>query len=360
VPQIAATQPHLRIGFLPLNDAAPLVVAERLGFFAAWGLRVSLRPTGAWAALRDRLLYGALDAAHLLYPMPMAAAAGLGQQPRGLVAACGLGRNGNTLTLSHAVSQEIGLGAPPVDGPAFAALTRRRIAAGQALRLAIVHAYSTHGYLLRQWLASLGLDPEGDVTLEVVPPPLVGHELAAGTIDGFCAGEPWGSQAVLAGAGRIAMGTGSIWPDHSEKLLAFTKDFVQRDAACAVAVTAAVIQAAQWLDEPDNAAEAAAMMAEVFPDLAPRAVAAAFTGQVPLPGGAMHRLPHPMRFAPATQLQPEQAEAWMEHMTRWGHLPDGAPRGTVLAPFDNDIWVRAMALLASPTPALTPSSLPEA
>jgi ABC-type nitrate/sulfonate/bicarbonate transport system substrate-binding protein len=93
LPQIAAHAPHLRIGFLPLSDAAPLVVADRLGLFTKHGPRVTLWPTGAWAALRDRLLYGTLDASHLLYPMPMAAAAGLGQPPRRLVAACGLGRN---------------------------------------------------------------------------------------------------------------------------------------------------------------------------------------------------------------------------------------------------------------------------
>jgi ABC-type nitrate/sulfonate/bicarbonate transport system substrate-binding protein len=345
VPHIANPTPHLRIGFLPLSDAAPLVVADRLGFFEQHGLRVALRPTGAWAALRDRLIYGALDAAHLLYPMPIASAVGLGQPPRGLVAACGLGRNGNTLTLSHAVSAEIGLAEPPLSAPAFAALARRRCATGRKLRLAIVHAYSTHGYLLRHWLAAIGLDPEADVVLEVVPPPLVAHELAAGSIDGFCAGEPWGSQAVLAGAGRIALGTGSIWPDHSEKLLVFTTDFV--------------IAAAQWLDDPANEAEAASTLAGVFPDLDPRAVAAAFAGQVPLPGGGAYALPHRMRFAPATRLETAQAESWLNHMRRWGHLPDQATSDAALAPFRNDIWAQANALLAGPVPALNPSSLPE-
>jgi ABC-type nitrate/sulfonate/bicarbonate transport system substrate-binding protein len=360
LPQIAVTAPHLRIGLLPLSDAAPLVLADRLGLFARHGLRVSLQPTGAWAALRDRLLYGALDASHLLYPMPMAAAAGLGEQPRGLVAACGLGRNGNTLTLSHALSDELALSTPPVDAQAFAQLVRRRAAEGRRLRLAIVHAYSTHGYLLRHWLAAAGLSPEHHVALEVVPPPLVGHELAAGSIDGFCAGEPWGSQAVLSGSGRIALGTGSIWPDHSEKLLVFTADFVRRCGETVVAATAAVIEAAQWLDDSANAAEAAAAMAGVFPDLDPRAVAAAFAGQVPLVGGGLHPLPHPMRFAAATRLEPAQARAWLGHMRRWGHLPEHVSDQAALAPFENDIWARAMAQPGGPVPILTSSSLPEA
>ncbi|MFC0407164.1 ABC transporter substrate-binding protein [Roseomonas elaeocarpi] len=358
MPQIAATAPHLRIGFLPLIDAAPIVLAERLGFFAKQGLRVTLVPTGAWAALRDRLLFGALDASHLLYPMPVAAAVGLGQQPRGLVAACGLGRNGNTLTLSHAAAEELGLSQPPLSAVAFAELARRRIAAERKLRLAIVHAYSTHGYLLRDWLAGAGLDPDSDVALEVVPPPLVGHKLAAGHIDGFCAGEPWGSQAVLAGHGRIALGTGSIWPDHSEKLLAFTSETVTRDPGPAVAATAAVIEAAQWLDDPQNRSEATSAMAEVFPDLDPRAVGAAFAGRVPLPGGGWHSLPHPLRFAAATRPDPAQAEAWLERMRRWGHLPAEASDVAALSPFRNDIWNRAAARLGTPIPHV--NSLPEA
>jgi len=360
LPQIITDTPHLRIGFLPLSDAAPLVVADRLGFFARQGLRVSLVSTSAWAALRDRLLYGALDGSHLLYPMPIAAAVGAGQTQRRLLVACGLGQNGNTLTLSHAVADALGLGAPPVGAAAFARVARQRLVEGRRLRLGIVHAYSTHGYLLRQWLVAAGLDPEHDVALEVVPPPLVGHELAAGSLDGFCAGEPWGSQAVLSGAGRIALGSGSIWPDHPEKLLVFTRDGVARDAAAVVAATAATIEAAEWLDAPDHAAEAAAMMAAVFPDLNPRAVAAGFAGTVPLPGGGTTALSHPMRFAAAVRPDPAQARLWLHQMRRWGHVPERATDSAALAPFANDLWSRAMVQLGRPVAAPAFSSLPEA
>jgi ABC-type nitrate/sulfonate/bicarbonate transport system substrate-binding protein len=357
---LPSNAPHLRIGYLPLTDAAPLIAADALGLFAKYGLRVALLPNGAWAALRDRLLYGALDASHLLYPMPIAAAVGLGQKPRALVAACGLGRNGNTLTLSHTLSDALSLTVPPVAIEAFTKLARHRARCGQKLRLAIVHVYSTHGYLLRQWLASGGLDPDEDVVLEVVPPPLVTHELAAGSIDGFCAGEPWGSHAVLAGAGRIAFGTGAIWPDHSEKLLVFSSDLVTREPDLAIAATAAVIEAAQWLDEPSNHPQAIAMLQKSFPDLDTRALAAAFAGTVLLPEGGTYTLPHPLRFVAATRPDPAQASAWLKQMRRWGHVPDTASDATALSPFDNDLWAQAAARLTSDFPEFHSSSLPEA
>jgi ABC-type nitrate/sulfonate/bicarbonate transport system substrate-binding protein len=148
----------LRIGFVPLADAAPLLVAEAVGLFAATGVRVALSAEGAWAGIRDKLAFGALDAAHLLGPMPIAAALGLGGGPRRrLTVAAGLGQNGNIIVLSHALAAAVGAFRPPLGAAAFAAALRLREAAGRAsARLAVVFPFSSHNYLLRHWLAAGG------------------------------------------------------------------------------------------------------------------------------------------------------------------------------------------------------------
>jgi ABC-type nitrate/sulfonate/bicarbonate transport system substrate-binding protein len=349
----------LRIGFLPLADAAPLLAGEALGLFARAGLQVSLSAETAWAALRDKLAFGLLDAAQLLGPMPIALALGLGAPARRLTVAAGLGQNGNTVVLSRAVvAAGLGEVSPPLDPARLAALVRRRAAVGRdPLRLAVVHAHSSHNYLLRHWLAAGGLDPDRDVALVVVPPPLLAQALRDGRIDGFCAGEPWGSHAVASGAGALALSTADIWPDHPEKLLAFAEGAAEAEPEAALALTAAVIEAARWLDEPANGAEAARLLqARLFPDLDPALLADAFAGRV-----AGTPLTAPLRFRAATRPDPAAAGWWLGAMRRWGHLPPGgADLGAALAPWRNRLWAEAAARLSEPPPipSMPPPAVP--
>nr|WP_282571778.1 CmpA/NrtA family ABC transporter substrate-binding protein [Roseomonas acroporae] len=336
----------MRIGFIPLTDAAPLLVAEALGLFRAHGAKVTLAAEHSWATLRDKLAFGALDGAHLLYPMPIAMALGLGGVRAGLAVVAGLGINGNTLTLSPGLAAEVlDSGLPAAVG--FARAVRRRAREGlPPLRLAVVFAYSSHHYLVRYWLASAGLDPDRDVELTVVPPPLMPRRLAEGAIDGFCAGEPWGSQAVLLGAGRITLTSGEIWPNHPEKVLAVTAATARAARPAVVGATAAVIEAARWLDDPANTAAAAALLRErAFPDLPEDAVACALTGRIPLADG-VRRLAYPLRFRPATLPQRAHAAWYLGRMRRWGHVPEGADEAVALAAWNG----------AAATPAATPPS----
>ena len=176
--------------------------------------------------------------------MPIALAAGLGGVKARVTVGAGLGANGNTITLSNSLVQDLHRFARPLSAAAFAAVVRRRAEHGRPpLTLAVVFPFSSHNYLLRHWLASGGLDPDRDLRLTVVPPPIVAQSLLEGAIDGFCAGEPWGSHAAAIGAGRVALATGDIWPDHPEKVLAF-REGLPREAA--VALTATGIAAARW------------------------------------------------------------------------------------------------------------------
>lgn len=315
----------LRLGFVPLTDAAPLLVAQECGMFDAVGLRVSLSAEASWAAVRDKLAFGALDAAHLLGPMPIALAAGLTGVKAQVTVAAGLGANGNTITLSNTLIQEIGRFAPPLGAAAFAANLRRRARQGRRpLTLAVVFPFSSHNYLLRHWLAAGGIDPDRDLRLVVVPPPMVAQRLLDGTIDGFCAGEPWGSHAAALGAGRIALSSGDIWPNHPEKMLCFAADYAQRDPESAIACTAAVIAASRWLEEPANQAEAVGILRRrAFPRLDPAEIAAAFAGMAEgLPLAA------PLRFRSATLPRRDQAAWWLRQMRRWGHIPAGISDST--------------------------------
>lgn len=351
----------LRLGFVPLTDAAPLLVAEALGLFEGVGLRVALSAEGAWAAVGDKLAFGALDAAHLLGPMPIALAAGLDGVAAEVTVAAGLGANGNTITLSTALFREMGRFDPPLPAATFAAVLRRRAAAGRRpLRLAVVFPYSSHNYLLRHWLASAGLDPDRDLRLVVVPPPQVAQRLADGAIDGFCAGEPWGSQAAAQGAGGIALSSGDIWPNHPEKVLCFAGGFARRDPDSAIAATAAVIAAARWLDDPDNHPEAVRILrARAFPMLDAPVVAAAFAGLAQgLPQAA------PLGFRTATLPRRDQAAWWVRQMRRWGHLPAGIADEAALAAWDPGLWRAAAGRLreaeppAPPPPPFAPSPFP--
>lgn len=349
----------LRLGFVPLTDAAPLLVAQELGLFDAVGLRVILSAETAWAAVRDKLAFGALDAAHLLGPMPIALAAGLGGVKSQVTVAAGLGANGNTITLSNPLMQEIGRFAWPLGAAAFAATLRRRARQGRRpLTLAVVFPYSSHNYLLRHWLAAGGLDPDRDLRLTVVPPPMVAQRLADGDIDGFCAGEPWGSHAAALGAGRIALSSGDIWPNHPEKVLCFAADYAARDPESATACTAAIIAATRWLEEAGNQAEAVNILRRrAFPQLGRSEIAAAFEGMAEgLPLAA------PLRFRTATLPRREQAAWWLRQMRRWGHLPPEVSDSAALAPWRQDIWRAAASRLREtepPAPSPPPADLPE-
>ena len=340
----------LRIGFVPLTDAAPLLVAEALGLFDHVGLRVSLSAESAWAPLRDKLAFGALDAAQLLGPMPIALAAGLDGVRAAVAVTAGLGVNGNTLTLSRSLLLDLHRAPFPLPAAAFAQALRRRRGAARPLTIAVVFPYSSHNYLLRHWLASGGIDPDRDLRLVVVPPPLMPERLREGRIDGFCAGEPWGSAAAAEGAGRIVLGSGDIWPNHPEKVFAVTAATLAAAPDDVTTCTAALIAAARWLDDPTNHAEAVEILRRrAFVDLSAETLRAAFDG---LAGGEPQAAP--LRFLPATFPRREQAAWWLRQMRRWGHLPAGVSDTAALAPWRADLWRAAALRLREAEPPAPP------
>lgn len=254
----------LRIGYVPLTDAAVLIAAVELGFTAARGVPVILEREPSWATLRDKLVLGHLDAAHML--APLAVATSLGLTPGAslpLVASFTLNLNGNAVTLSTALWRELtdrgATGTPEALAARLAEAVRARAARGAApLTLATVFPFSTHTFQLRRLMALGGIDPDRDVRITVVPPPYMVEALRDGAADGFCVGSPWNSVAVEAGIGRIAVLGTDIMPDAPEKVLAWPRGRVASDLG--KPLVAALGEAAIWCADPRHHGELAVLL----------------------------------------------------------------------------------------------------
>jgi NitT/TauT family transport system ATP-binding protein/nitrate/nitrite transport system substrate-binding protein len=259
----------VQAGFIPLLDCAPLIIARERGFDQQFGFSLRLHREVSWANIRDKLDVGVFDCAHMLAPMPIAATLGLGRAAEPVIAPMSLSLNGNAITVSRALHEEMRAAdeAAVSEGGmaaarAVAEVVRRRNAAGrEPLTLGMVYPFSCHNYDLRFWLASAGVDPDNDVNLIVVPPPLLAESLKAGRVDGFCVGQPWNSVAVTEGHGVIVATKNQLWPMSPEKVLGARESWAAENAALLNDVMRALTLAGQWLDSPENRQEAARILA---------------------------------------------------------------------------------------------------
>ncbi len=214
----------VRLGFLPLVDAALPILARELGFAEAEGLDLRLVRDMSWATVQDRLLYGHSDAAHMVAPLAIATTLGLGRPAVPLSVPFVLGLNGNAITLRPDLAAQVTEIGGPGDirtiGTRFAELAKARRDAGEKLRLGVVHRYSSHNYMLRYWLRGTGTDPQSDVEIVTIAPPFAADALASAEVDGICVGAPWNSVAVEQGAGVVIATTSQIWQRGVEKVLA--------------------------------------------------------------------------------------------------------------------------------------------
>ena len=263
------TREQLTLGFIPLVDSAPLIVAGEKGFAAAEGLDLTLVREHSWANIRDRIMVGHFDAAHMLGPMPIASTLGSGghlEVP--VIAPFSLGLGGNAITVSEPLFVEMeAQGAILGEAPAKMVnalkrvILKRRADEKPPLTLAMVYPFSGHNYELRYWLASVGLDPDRDLRLTVLPPPFMVDALGAGHIDGFCVGEPWNSIAVERGLGVIVTTKSALWRQGPEKVLGVRQEFADAHPARLAALIRALHRAAAWAGDPANNAELASVLA---------------------------------------------------------------------------------------------------
>ncbi|KXI30684.1 CmpA/NrtA family ABC transporter substrate-binding protein [Paraglaciecola hydrolytica] len=256
----------LTLGFIPLTDSAPLIVAKELGFFSQWGLDVTLQKQNSWATLRDKLHAGLLDAAQMLAPMPLASTLGLGCVPTPVITPLVLSLNGNAITLSEKLHQEVvrenkinHLTLPMAAYLLQQVIERRKEQLRPKLQFATVFPYSCHFYQLRDWLASAGVTDK-DVDIITVPPVNMVTYLQSGEIDGCCVGGPWNAKAVRAGIGLTALTSFDIWQDSPEKVLGLLESWYKVNPNTVLALTAALKQACNWLESIPNRFEAARLL----------------------------------------------------------------------------------------------------
>jgi ABC-type nitrate/sulfonate/bicarbonate transport system substrate-binding protein len=273
---------RLKLGFIPLTDCAPLAVALEKGLFRKYGLDVELSRQVSWANIRDKVAAGVLDGAHMLAAMPLATSLGLGEVNTPLIAALSLDLNGNAITVSRNLYRRMEEADPAAlaDRLLSARALARVIGSGwDAMYFAMVFPFSTHNYLLRYWLASAGIVPDRDLRLTVVPPPYMVEALRSGDIDGYCVGEPWNEQAVAQNVGRSLITDYEIWNNHPEKVFGVTRDWAERHPHTHKAVLMALLEAAAWIDRPENRGEVVEILArEEYVNAAPEVVRMSMSG----------------------------------------------------------------------------------
>ncbi len=258
----------LHIGFIPLVDAAALIVAVDKGLTAAEGLDVTLVREVSWSNVRDKLNIGLFEAAHLLAPVAIASSLGIGHVKVPIVAPFNLGINGNAITVSPSLHAAImaEIDGDRLDPMATARALARVVAArrklgAEPLTFAMTFPFSTHNYQLRLWMAAGGVDPDEDVRLVVLPPPYMVESLENGHVDGFCVGAPWNSIAVDHGVGHILHFVADILVHAAEKVLAIRQGWAEKNRDVVAGLVRAMSRAAEFIEEPGNRAEVARMLA---------------------------------------------------------------------------------------------------
>ncbi len=231
---------EVKIGFIPLTDCASVVMASVLGFDKKYGIKIIPTKEASWAGVRDKLVNGDLDMAHVLYGLMYGVHLGVGGPKKDMAVLMTLNRNGQAITLSKKLAD-----AGAVDGPSLAKLMAKE---KREYTFAQTFPTGTHAMWLYYWLGAHGINPMADVKTITVPPPQMVANMRVGNMDGYCVGEPWNHRAIIDGIGITATTTQDIWKDHPEKVLGTTAEFVKKYPNTARAVTAAIIEAGQWID----------------------------------------------------------------------------------------------------------------
>ena len=346
----------VRAGFIPLIDAAALIVAADRGFAAEEGLKLELTREVSWANLRDRLMLGQFDAAHMLAPLAIAATLDPDRPDAAMTAPMALGLNGNAVVVSAALYADIAVQAigdltdPKVTGAALAkAIAARRKQNGEPLVFGMVFPFSSHNYQLRTWMAEAGIDPDRDLRLVVLPPPYMADALAKGQLDGFCVGAPWASVAVNEARGRILHFGVDLIARCPEKVLAVRTRWAADNARTLLRLVRACARAAAWCAVPEHRAELAEILAA--PErlwIERETIAALLEGRlVVAPDGSTRAHGQFFILDGAASLRPDRRHAlWLyAQMVRWHQIaPSMNAEFTAASVYRPDLFDAALSM----------------
>lgn len=337
---------NLQVGFVPLTDCAPLVMAKELGLYSKYNLDVQLKRELGWATIRDKIIYGELDAAHAVAGMPFAATLGLGSTPCECATGLVLGLHGNAITLSRELWQ---------DGVRDARSLREtitRLRGTKNLTFGIPFPFSSHNFLLRRWLSSGGIDPQKDVQIVVVPPPQMFANLKAGNLDGYCVGEPWNSIAVQSKIGWCVAASAGLASGHPEKVLLVRNRFVTERASEHLALIASLIEACAYCDRPENADHVISTLARPqYLNMPAASLRASMSGSFDFGHGRIEKMPefHIFHRNSANEPSAEKAAWILNSMHQTGAIPN---RSSVTSAdlhkiFRSDIYQKARKLITN-------------
>jgi nitrate/nitrite transport system substrate-binding protein len=340
----------LKFGFIKLTDMAPIAIAKELGYFEDEGLYVTTEPQANWKVLLDRTITGELDGAHMLAGQPLGATVGVGTKAH-VITPFSMDLNGNAITVSNAVWEEMKKHIPkgadgkpvhPIKAEALKKVVDKYRAEGKPFNLGMVFPLSTHNYELRYWLASGGIHPGfysttdisgqimGDVLISVTPPPQMPSTMEAGTILGYCVGEPWNQAAVFKGIGVPVITDYEIWKNNPEKVFGLTADFARKNPNTTLAITKALIRAGMWLDANNNANRPAAvkiLAKSEYVGADYNVIANSMTGTFEYEKGDKRPVPDFNVFFRHFATYPYYSDAvwYLTQMRRWGQIPEAKP-----------------------------------
>lgn len=343
---------ELTIGFIKLTDMAPIAIAYENGYFEEEGLYVTIESQANWKVLLDGVIDGRLDGAHMLAGQPLAAAIGFGTEAH-IITPLSMDLNGNGITVSNDIWKEMkphiakmhdGRPVHPIGAGALKPVVDQYNAAGKPFRMGMVFPVSTHNYELRYWLAAGGIHPgyyaphKGDISgqtgadalLSVTPPPQMPATLEAGTIHGYCVGEPWNQQAVFKGIGVPVITDYEIWKDNPEKVFGLAHEFAEKYPNTTIRLTRALIRAAMWLDENDNANRPAAvkiLSQSNYVGADYEVIANSMTGTFEYEKGDKREVPDFNVFFRSNATYPYYSDAvwYLTQMRRWGQIESDKP-----------------------------------
>ncbi|MGH1352575.1 MAG: CmpA/NrtA family ABC transporter substrate-binding protein [Methyloligellaceae bacterium] len=338
---------ELKFGFIKLTDMAPLAIAYEKGFFEDEGLFVTLEAQANWKVLLDRVIDGQLDGAHMLAGQPLAATIGFGTKAH-IITPFSMDLNGNGITVSNDVWKEMKKHIPikdgkpvhPIKADYLKPVVEKYKAEGKPFKMGMVFPVSTHNYELRYWLASGGIHPgyysekniqgqiKADAFLSVTPPPQMPATLEAGTIYGYCVGEPWNQQAVFKGIGVPVITDYEIWKNNPEKVFGIRADFAKKYPNTTKALVKALIRAAIWLDENNNAnrKEAVKILSKsAYVGADEEVIANSMTGTFEYEKGDKREVPDFNVFFRYYATYPFYSDAvwYLTQMRRWGQITEG-------------------------------------
>ncbi len=338
----APETPDIKIGIIALTDCSPFVIAYEKGFFKKYGINATITKGANWAAIRDALSTGDIQATHMLLGMPLASTMGLlGSPKKPMIAPWLVNRNGQGISLKASLKGQVA-----GDPKALKPLVDAAKAAGTPMTFAMTFPPGTHAMWMRYYLAAGGINPDSDVSLVTIPPPQMVQNMKIDKMDGYCVGEPWNARAISEGVGFTSVATQEIWKDHPEKVCAFTAEFAEKNPKTVKAILKALHEASVWLDDLANRDEQCTIVsAPTYINCPKEIILGRLQGKLDYGDGRSVDDPNYMIFSSRNCNYPQQKYGiwWLTQFRRWG-MVEGAPdyAGVAKEVLRGDIYEEAM------------------